>query len=157
MLNKSAATLLLLVAFAMPVTAVAQSDQPTTTPQPASTPAAPPPPASMSEPPPDSALGARFNSFFGQVIAGHVPRGNVSPQVQTSLTAQLLARIDSAFAGFGPFRRLQYVSHDNMEGYERYHFLAVFEKGSQGFMFIVDSNGTIAGFFEDQNSASGSQ
>jgi hypothetical protein len=44
-----------------------------------------------------------------------------------------------------------------MQGYERYHYLAVFEKGSRGFMFIVDSNGTIAGFFEDQNSASGSQ
>ncbi len=110
-------------------------------------PTAPPAPESA---PPDSAMTAHFTTFFTQVLGGHVPSGNISPQVKAGFTQQLLGQIDAAFAGLGKFRQLQFVRADTMQQYQRYHYLAVFENGSRGIMFVVDSNGTIVGFFQDQ-------
>ncbi|HEY6325725.1 MAG TPA: hypothetical protein VIW73_04310 [Candidatus Cybelea sp.] len=111
----------------------------------------PAPQAPESAPPPDSALTGRFNGFFTTVIAGRVPGSGISPQMRQGFTQQLLAQIDAAFAGLGKFRELQFVRSDTMAQYQRYHYLAVFEKGSQGVMFVMDSNNTIVGFFEDQS------
>jgi hypothetical protein len=108
------------------------------------------PPAGNSVAPPDGAMSSHFTSFFTQVLGGHVPSGNVTQQVRTGLTPTLLAQIDSTFTPLGKFRNLQFVSADSMQGYQRYHYLAVFANGSQSVMFIVDSSGAIAGFFQDQ-------
>ena len=108
------------------------------------------PQAPESPPAPDSALTGRFTGFFTTVLAGHVPGGGISAEVRQGLTQQLLGQIDAAFAALGKFRELQFVRADTMAQYQRYHYLAVFEKGSQGVMFVLDSNNTIVGFFEDQ-------
>jgi hypothetical protein len=138
MLEKCAVAALLL-ALALPAAAIAQADQPTN-----STASAP-----------DSALTSRLTSFFKQVVAGHVPSGNISPRLKSGLTPQLISQIDGAFASFGTFRRLDFVRQDSMQGYQRYHYTAVFDKGSQGIMFVLDSNGTIAGFFQDPGTNTG--
>ncbi len=119
--------------------------------QPAPPAGQPTPPASESAPPPDAALTGRFTGFFTTVLAGHVPGSGISPEMRQGFTQQLLGQIDTAFAGLGKFRQLQFVRADTMAQYQRYHYLAVFEKGSQGVMFVLDSNKTIVGFFEDQS------
>jgi hypothetical protein len=139
MLQKCAAAALLF-ALALPVAAAAQADQPMN--------------ATASAP--GSAMTSRFTAFFKQVLAGHAPSGDVTPQVKSGLTPQLIAQIDSAFTTFGTFRRLDFLRQDSLQGYERYHYTAVFDKGSQGVMFVVDSTGAIAGFFQDPGT-SGSQ
>ncbi len=106
-------------------------------------------PGAGSVAPPDSALTARFTSFFSAVASGHAPGGNLTSQVKSGLTQQLIAQIDGGFNSFGHFRRLEFVRADSMQGYQRYHYRAVFDNGSQGVMFVTDSSGAIAGFFED--------
>ena len=73
----------------------------------------------------------------------------MTPQVKSGLTKQLIAQIDSAFSSFGHFRRLEFVTADSLQGYQRYHYRAIFDSGTQGVMFITDSSGAIAGFFQD--------
>lgn len=107
------------------------------------------PPQVKSAPAPDSAQTSRFTAFFKTVLAGHVPSG-ISSQMRQGFTQQLLAQIDGAFAGLGKFRQLQFVRADSMQQYRRYHYRADFEKGSQPIMFVIDSNNTIVGFFNDQ-------
>jgi hypothetical protein len=119
--------------------------------QPAPSPASSAEPATPPAPAPTSKQTADFTSFFTTVLAGHVPGGNVTAQVRQGFTQQLLSQIDTAFAGLGKFRELQFVSADTMQQYLRYHYQAVFENGSQGIMFILDSNGTIVGFFQDKS------
>ncbi|HVR46110.1 MAG TPA: hypothetical protein VMT95_05685 [Candidatus Binatia bacterium] len=119
-------------------------------------PSAPPPvptsgPATPSAPAPTSKQTADFTSFFTTVLAGHVPGGNISSQMRQGFTQQLLGQIAAAFAGEGKFRELQFVSADTIQQYLRYHYMAVFENGSQGIVFILDSNGTIVGFFQDKS------
>ncbi len=108
-------------------------------------------PATPPAPPPTSKQTADFTSFFTTVLAGHVPGGNVSSQVRAGFTPQLISQIDGGFTGLGKFRELQFVSADTMQQYLRYHYTAVFENGSQGIMFVLDSNGTIVGFFQDKS------
>lgn len=110
--------------------------------------------APESAPPPSSATTARFTTFFTQVLAGHVPGENISPQMRAGFTSSLLAQVDGAFAGLGKFRQLEFVRADTMQQYQRYHYRAVFEQGSQGVMFVLDSSGTIVGFFQDQAAGS---
>jgi hypothetical protein len=110
-------------------------------------------PAVQSAPAPSSKQTAEFTNFFTQVLAGHVPSANMSPQMRAGFTSQLLGQIDGAFAGLGKFRELQFVSADTMQQYARYHYRAVFEQGSQGIMFVLDSSGSIVGFFQDQASS----
>ncbi|HZY96334.1 MAG TPA: hypothetical protein VFE35_04445 [Candidatus Cybelea sp.] len=102
-------------------------------------------------PPPDSTLSARFSSFFTDILAGRVPSKNVSDQVRNGLTPQVLSQIRGSFANLGSYRHLDYVRADELQGYRRYHFSAVFDKGNQGVMFVVDSSNTVVGFFEDPN------
>lgn len=100
-------------------------------------------------PPPSSALTAAFSSFLSDVLAGRVPSKNVSPEVHSGLTPQLISQIRDNFAPLGTFRQLEYVRQDAAQGYRRFHYSAVFEKGNQGVMFVVDANNTIVGFFQD--------
>lgn len=123
--------------------ALAQPAPPTSQPAPQSAPA----------PAPSSAQTAHFTTFFTQVLGGHVPSANMSSQMRAGFTSQLLSQVDGAFAALGKFRELQFVSADSMQQYTRYHYRAVFEQGSQGVMFVLDSHGTIVGFFQDPSAA----
>jgi hypothetical protein len=143
MLSKLAAVVLLCgLATTVAVPVLAQGAPPT------------PPPAPAAAPPPSSATTGHFTSFFTQILAGHAPGGNVSSAVRSGLTQDVIAKVDAAFASLGKFRELQFVSADTMQQYQRYHYRAVFEQGSQGVMFVIDSNGTIVGFFQDPSAAS---
>jgi len=107
------------------------------------------PPASPG-PAPDAALTARFSAFFADLLAHRVPSTPMIPQMKSSLTPSAIAQLDQSFASLGAFKDLTYVSHDAVEGYQRYHYRGNFANGTQPLMFVVDSSGAIAGFFKDQ-------
>jgi Protein of unknown function (DUF3887) len=100
---------------------------------------------------PDSALTARFSTFLTDVLAGRLPPAGISDAMKTALTPNMLAQIDAMLAPLGTFQKLQFVREDAVQGYQRYHYVAVFDKGTQPLMFVLDSNGNIAGFFKDQS------
>lgn len=100
--------------------------------------------------PPDSALTARFTGFLTDILAGRVPTTGLSAPMKAGLTPELLSQIGSAFASLGAFQKLTFVRQETEQGYQRYHYIAIFDKGTQGFMFVTDSNGAIAGFFIDR-------
>ena len=106
--------------------------------------------AGASPVPEDSAKTAQFTAFFTAVLAGHVPTQGVTLQVEQGFTPALVAQIDDNLAPFGKFQKPQYVSADSVQGYDRYHYTAIFEKGSRDFLFVLDSSGNIAGFFRDE-------
>jgi hypothetical protein len=99
---------------------------------------------------PSSALTERFSGFFTDVLAGRVPATSMSTTMRNGLTPSTMSQIRSSFASLGAFARLKFVKHDSIQGYDRYHYSAVFQNGSQPVMFVTDSNGTIVGFFQDQ-------
>lgn len=99
---------------------------------------------------PSSALTERFSGFFTDVLAGRVPSTSMSTTMRSGLTPSMISRIRSSFASLGAFVRLRFVKHDAIQGYERYHYSAVFQNGSQPVLFVTDSNGMIVGFFQDQ-------
>lgn len=96
--------------------------------------------------PPLAALTAAFSAFLSDVLAGRLPAGNLTPQMTAALTPADLSEIDSEFTPLGAFARLQFVRQDSLQGYRRYHYTAIFEKGQMGLMFVTDSTGAIAGF-----------
>jgi bifunctional DNA-binding transcriptional regulator/antitoxin component of YhaV-PrlF toxin-antitoxin module len=100
-----------------------------------------------------SATTAQFTIFFRDLLAGRTPSG-ISDAMRSGLTPDLKKDIDTSFQAFGSFRRLQYASQETMEGYHRYHYLAIFDKGKPGVIFVTDSKGTIVGFFQDSPPAS---
>lgn len=126
----------LLVAALFPARSAA-ADQPAT-------------PATAAPAAPSSALTARFTAFLTDILAGRMPGTGLTDAMKTGLTPQLLSQIDSAFASLGTFQSLQFVRQDMLQGYQRYHYVAVFSKGSQPLLFVLDSSGNIAGFFRDQ-------
>ena len=77
---------MLLAGIAIPLASPAGAQEPPATAQPA--------------PPPNSALTARFTSFFKNVLAGHTPSSGVTDQVKQGLTPDLLAQIDGKSALF---------------------------------------------------------
>jgi hypothetical protein len=99
---------------------------------------------------PPSALSAQFTAFLTDVLAGRLPASGISDQMKSALTPAVIAQVGGSFAPLGKFQKLQFVRQDTVQGYQRYHYVAVFDKGTQGLMFVVDSNGNIAGFFKDQ-------
>jgi hypothetical protein len=98
---------------------------------------------------PSPALTARFTGFLTDVLAGRLPATGVSDAVRSGFTQQLFAQVDGMFAPLGAFQKLQYVSQDTVEGYQRYHYVAVFAKGTQPLLFVLDAKGDIAGFFKE--------
>jgi len=98
---------------------------------------------------PDSALTARFTGFLTDLLAARLPPTGISASLKTGLTPDLIAQVDRGLAPLGAFQSLQFVRADTAQGYHRYHYNAVFAKGSQPLMFVLDTNGDIAGFFKD--------
>jgi hypothetical protein len=100
--------------------------------------------------PPSAALTETFSRFFSDVLAGRVPSANMSATMRTGLTPAMMSRVRSSFSSLGGFVQLRFVKHDASQGYQGYHYSAVFQNGSQPILFVTDSNGTIVGFFPDQ-------
>jgi hypothetical protein len=114
-----------------------------TTPEAAATPATATTPAAIDT------LTVGFTTFFTAVLAGRVPSGNLTPAMKAALTPAMVSQIDAMFSSFGTFLKLQYARQDALQGYQRYHYVASFEKGRLGVMFVTDANGALAGFFKD--------
>jgi hypothetical protein len=108
-----------------------------------------PAPTSMTTNAPDPALTARFNAFLTAVLAGHAPATGLSEKMKAAFTPDFIAQVDAGFAPLGTFKTLQFVSQDTVQGYKRYHYNGVFDKGTQPLMFVVDAAGNIAGFFAE--------
>lgn len=98
----------------------------------------------------DPAKTARFDTFFRTILAGHVPAQGLTPAMQQALTPELVSQLDTYYAASGKFEKLQYLGEDSVQGYDRYHYAAIFDKGKQAVMFVLDSDGDVAGFFKDQ-------
>jgi hypothetical protein len=101
---------------------------------------------------PDAALTTRFSSFLSDVLAGHLPTSGISDEMKTGFSPDVISQVDAAFAPLGTFQTLKFVRQDSVQGYTRYHYVAVFDKGSLALIFVLDSSGNIAGFFKDQSS-----
>ncbi|MBV8197171.1 MAG: hypothetical protein JO263_03470 [Candidatus Eremiobacteraeota bacterium] len=139
-----------LLTAALSAPALAAQQPPPGGPPPAQPPAAAAPaPNGTPQMPPDPAVTARFSSFLSQILAGKMPTSNISAEVKNGLTPQLLGQIRGSFASLGHFHRLEFVRQDSVQQYRQYHYRAIFDNGSQGVMFVTDSNGVIAGFFQD--------
>jgi hypothetical protein len=104
--------------------------------------------STTSSVPPSGAVTSRFTTFLSQILSGKTPSGNVSEKLRTGLTPQLVAQLRGSVASFGTFRRLEFVSRDTIQNYDRYRYTAVFDNGKQGFLFVTDSSGQLVGFFE---------
>lgn len=99
---------------------------------------------------PSSAVTQNFTAFLTDVLAGHAP-----PHISSTLqqqSSQLISGVKSTLGTLGTFHHLEYVREESMQGYHRYHYRAVFEKGTRGLAWITDSNGTVVGFMEDPTS-----
>jgi hypothetical protein len=142
---KRLAVLSLFFTLSLPLAAIAAQQEPAQQPPPD----APAQGASAtSSVPPSGAVTARFSTFLSQVLSGKTPSGNVSEKLKTGLTPQLVAQLRGSVASYGTFRRLEFLSRDTIQNYDRYRYVAVFDSGKQGFLFVTDSSGQLVGFFE---------
>ncbi|HZZ01238.1 MAG TPA: hypothetical protein VFE36_16875 [Candidatus Baltobacteraceae bacterium] len=98
----------------------------------------------------DPAKTTRFEAFFGDILAGRGPTEGLSVEMKQGLTPELISEIDATVAPFGKFQKLAFVSEDSVQGYDRYHYTAIFEDGKPNYLFVLDSTGNIAGFFRDE-------
>ena len=107
-------------------------------------------PTASPGPAPDSSLTDRFTAFVQDLLAHRVPSTPMIAQMHTALTPSAINEIDQSFASLGAFHNLTYLSHDTLQGYQRYHYRGNFANGTQPLMFVLDSSGAMAGFFKDQ-------
>lgn len=110
----------------------------------------PPGAAPAAAPTPDNALTARFAAFMTSVIGGQLPATGVTETMKSAFTPSAMSELKTAFAPLGNFQKLEFTREDSVQGYERYHYIAIFDKGTQPVIFVLDSNRNIAGFFADQ-------
>lgn len=96
---------------------------------------------------PAASVTAGFTSFLTDVLAGRVPE-NIPDQMKSQYEA--LGQVKTALAPLGAFHKLEFEREDSMQGYHRYHYTAVFAKGTRKVVFVTDSNGLVVGFFPDQ-------
>ncbi len=118
-------------------------------PQPAGAQASPAPAPTASAP--DPALTARFAAFLTDMLAGKLPATGLSAKMQGAFTPELISQVDSNLAPLGAFQKLQFVSQDSVQGFQRYHYVGVFANGMQPLMFVLNSSNDIDGFFKDQS------
>jgi hypothetical protein len=97
-----------------------------------------------------AALTARFSTFMTDVLAGNLPATGVTDTMKTAFTPSVMSQVSTTFAPLGTFQRLQFTKQDSAPGFQRFHYIAIFDKGSQPVIFVIDSNQNIAGFFADQ-------
>lgn len=147
---KRLAVLSLFFTLSLPLAAIAAQQEPVQQPPPnAPAQGAPAQGASTTTSvPPSGAVTARFSTFLSQVLSGKTPSGNVSDKLKTGLTPQLVAQLRGSLSSYGTFRRLEFLSRDTIQNYDRYRYVAIFDNGKQGFLFVTDSSGQLVGFFE---------
>jgi hypothetical protein len=92
-------------------------------------------------------LTDRFTAFFASLLAARVPGDEMTDAFKRAMTPSTLGELRKLFAANGTFERLQFVSDDEVGGYHRYHYTAVFSAGNQPVTFVLDTNDAIAGFF----------
>ena len=107
-----------------------------------------PVPAAASTPEPS--LTARFATFIATVLAGQLPASGITDTMKTAFTPAIVEQVKTNFAPLGSFQRLQFTREDGAAGFQRFHYIAIFDKGTQAVIFVLDSNQNIAGFFADQ-------
>lgn len=105
-------------------------------------------PATAQTAAPPAAVTSGFASFITDILAGKTP-SNISPTMK-SQASQMLGTVRAQLAPLGSFTRLKFLREETMQGYHRYHYEAVFAKGTQPLAFVTDANGVIVGFFQDQ-------
>lgn len=99
---------------------------------------------------PDAAVTARFSTFMTDVLAGRLPATGVTDTMKTAFTQSAMDEVKTMYAPLGAFQRLEFTREDSVQGYHRFHYIAIFDKGTQPVIFVIDSNQNIAGFFADQ-------
>lgn len=97
----------------------------------------------------DPAKTARFASFFRDILADRVPSQDLTDKMKAALTPPTVNQIRTSYSSLGVFQRLQFLGSDSLEGYDRYHYAAMFTGGKRAVMFVLDSRGKIAGFFNE--------
>ena len=97
----------------------------------------------------DPAKSRRFSTFLTTLLAGKTQPTGMDDAMQRALTPNRILEIRHTFAPFGTFQRLQFLGEDEVQGYRRYHYIAIFSQGKQGTLFVLDSLGKIGGFFEE--------
>jgi hypothetical protein len=107
-------------------------------------------PPAKAGPPPADALTATFTAFLTDILAGRMPYAKMSEAMRTGMTPSLMSQIRGSLSALGTFERLRFVSHETVQGYQRYHYSASFDQGSEPLLFVTDSTGAIAGFFDDK-------
>jgi len=97
----------------------------------------------------DSAKTARFAAFFSDILADRVPDQNLTDKMTAALTPARVSEICALYTHFGKFQHLQFLGTDSLQGYDRYHYAAIFAGGKQAVLFVLDSQSKIAGFFNE--------
>lgn len=106
--------------------------------------------ASVPSPTPEMLkLTARFTSFFADVLAGRTPTQDLTDKMQSALSPAVLSQLQQFYGTLGTFQKLSFKDQDSIQGFRRYHYLAIFQNGSPGVMFVIDSDDKIAGFFNE--------
>jgi hypothetical protein len=99
--------------------------------------------------PEDPAKTVRFEAFFRDILADRVPDQNLSDQMNLALTPTRVSEICAFYTRLGKFQHLQFLGTDKVQGYDRYHYAAIFAGGKQAVMFVLDSQGKLSGFFNE--------
>ena len=84
------------------------------------------------------------------VLAGQLSATGITDAMKTAFTPTIIDQVRTNFAPLGNFQRLQFTHEDGAAGFTRFHYIAIFDKGTQPVIFVLDSNQNIAGFFVDQ-------
>ena len=90
----------------------------------------------------------RFTKFFVSLLAKKLDvKAGLSKEMLAALTPQAINTIQRSLASLGSFQKFTYGSEDQEAGYLRYHYIAVFDHGTKGLVFVLDGDGNIAGMF----------
>ena len=107
-------------------------------------------PAPVEQPAtPGPTLTAFFAAFMTGVLAGRLPPSGVSDAMKAGFTPTKMDEVKTAFGMLGNFRELRFTKAERVQAYQRFHYVAIFEKGTQPVIFVIDSDRNIAGFFAD--------
>lgn len=96
----------------------------------------------------DTPLTARFTAFLQDILQGHAPNEHLDAEMASTFTPAFVVQLQQSYAAYGAFRHLTFTGQDHVDQYNRYYYTAVFARGSRSLMFVTNSAGAIAGFFQ---------
>lgn len=97
----------------------------------------------------DPAKTQRFTTFLQGILAGKLAERDLTEAMKTALTPEHIAEIRQQYRANGALKGLRFLGQDQLEGFDRYHYVATFDQGTQGMIFVLDSGGRLAGFFNE--------